>query len=203
MSSPDTPYAAPWQTGFERYATQLYTPGVATVSDLRMTVPSGQWWRIIYLGAEFITTTAPASRACQLQITDAKARTLLLESSAGFQPGGADYRYLFGPSLTSSVNVSTVSAGSVTGIIPAAGNAQTAGSGFTYTHVNGSGVYVFTFNPTFAATPIILVDVLGPNWTNPLASVNLASATGFTVWTQTAINTWADAPFSFYAVGVA
>ena len=39
----------------------------------------------------------------------------------------------------------------VTGIIPAAGTTPTAGTGFTYTHVNGSGVYVFTLATAFAA----------------------------------------------------
>lgn len=45
----------------------------------------------------------------------------------------------------------------ITGIIPATGNTPTAGTGFTYTHTNGTGSYVFTYSTPFSAVPDLQV----------------------------------------------
>jgi hypothetical protein len=44
----------------------------------------------------------------------------------------------------------------LTGIIPASGTTPTAGTGFTYTHTNGTGIYVVTFSVAFAAAPVVV-----------------------------------------------
>jgi len=57
--------------------------------------------------------------------------------------------------ISASGNV-TPSSGLITGIIPTLGTTPTGGTGFTYTHVNGSGIYDFTFTTPFAAPPTVV-----------------------------------------------
>ncbi len=84
----------------------------------------------------------------------------------------------------------------ITGIIPAAGTAQTAGTGFTYTHVNGSGMYVFSFTKPFSARPVVLTEAE----TNAnFAAATAITANGFTVTTQDRLGNLGDIPFSFTA----
>jgi hypothetical protein len=87
----------------------------------------------------------------------------------------------------------------VTGIIPAAGTTPTAGTGFTYTHVGGSGIYVFTFSPVFAATPVVVVTVGSAPFCPDASGV---SASGFTVLIQTTAGVNTDIQFNFIAHGV-
>ena len=70
----------------------------------------------------------------------------------------------------------------ITGIIPAAGQLATAGTGFTYTHTDLSGIYVFSFKTAFAATPTIICQ-LGPAAAAAGREINVTatSPTGFTV----------------------
>jgi len=71
----------------------------------------------------------------------------------------------------------------VTGIIPAAGNVATAGSGFTYTHVNGSGVYVFTFTTPFSAAPVVVANATIPGGGGAAIDLTFPSVngSGFTI----------------------
>ncbi len=91
----------------------------------------------------------------------------------------------------------------VTGIIPAAGTTPTAGTGFSYTHTNASGVYAFTFTVSFAATPVVLASVSAlvagtPSW----AIVDSATVNGFTVETFNVSNVASDRAFDFLAYQV-
>jgi hypothetical protein len=104
-----------------------------------------------------------------------------------------------GFSITAPSSVSQAGKSVITGIIPAAGTTPTAGTGFTYTHVNGSGVYVFTFTAgTFAATPDIQTTINQTGINSPTANVSPFSASGFTVTTQS-VGTPGDLAFSFTA----
>lgn len=87
----------------------------------------------------------------------------------------------------------------ITGIIPAAGTIPTAGTGFTYTHA-ATGVYVFTFNTAYAATPVILAVMadLGIGF----LTITAQSATGFTVKTFNQSAVVADRAFNFTAQAV-
>lgn len=103
MSS-GVPYVAPWQTGFEKYATQLFTPLGSGTSDMSMLIPENQWWRIIYLTAQLHAGAAASDRVLEAQIWApdggvpfATATPLTLEAN---DVG----TYLFGPGLTSFVN---------------------------------------------------------------------------------------------------
>lgn len=83
----------------------------------------------------------------------------------------------------------------VTGIIPATGTTPTAGTGFTYTHTNASGVYVFTFTTAFTATPLVLVT---SNSSVNVAGLSVAvTPQGFTL-----TNTAGDLAFNFLAQAV-
>lgn len=105
--------------------------------------------------------------------------------------------------VSSPGTVASATASMVTGIIPAAGTAPTAGTGFTYTHTNGTGIYVFLLATPFAAAPIVLVTSGGPRASDFLWSVTAVTAAGFTVNTWTASTAVAaDAPFSFLAQAV-
>jgi hypothetical protein len=82
-----------------------------------------------------------------------------------------------------SISIATVSM--LTGIIPAAGTTPTAGTGFTYTHTNGTGVYVFTFNTPFANLPVLTLTLIGTSH-NATPNVTGRATTGFTVtWAGT------------------
>ena len=104
--------------------------------------------------------------------------------------------------LPSSVipNTSTT----VTGIIPATGTTPTAGTGFTYTHTNGSGTYVFTFKTAFAAAPVVVAVGNTPAGTANIGfDVSGVTATGFTfeAWLR-GTGALTDSAFSFLAYQV-
>lgn len=87
--------------------------------------------------------------------------------------------------------------GMVTGIIPAAGTTPTGGTGFTYTHTNGTGIYVITFTTVLAALPTI---TLALNTANArLISYKSPSAAGFTVQITGTGGSAQDEAFSFVA----
>jgi hypothetical protein len=97
-----------------------------------------------------------------------------------------------------------VATSDVKGIIPAAGTTPTGGSGFTYTHTNGTGLYVFTFATAFQATPDIQLSFAANPVTASVDVINSesASATGFTVRTQDRSGTARDVAFSFTATPI-
>lgn len=95
----------------------------------------------------------------------------------------------------------TPTGGLITGIIPATGNTQTAGTGFTYAHTNGTGVYAFTFSTPFNAAPTIVATVNAG--TDLGIWVTAISGSGFTVNTSLNNGVATDEPFSFVAIPTA
>ena len=89
----------------------------------------------------------------------------------------------------------------ITGVIPALGVAPTAGTGFSYTHTNGTGVYVFTFSTAFSAAPLILTTIGPEAAADRGAIVTVRSTTGFTVTCHGAGGIGDDA-FMFVAMEV-
>lgn len=83
----------------------------------------------------------------------------------------------------------------VTGLIPAAGTTPTAGSGFTYTHTNGTGVYVITFTTAFVGFAPVISAQTSQGGTGIVSG---ASTSGFTM----TISGAADAVWNFRAVAV-
>ena len=80
--------------------------------------------------------------------------------------------------VTATVTVSAV----ITGIIPASGTTQTAGTGFTYTHTNGTGVYVFSFTTPFVAIPAIVATFRDAVNASPYnIYITAIAASGFTL----------------------
>ena len=91
----------------------------------------------------------------------------------------------------------------LTGIIPATGNTPTAGSGFTYTHVNGSGVYVFTFTTAYAAAPVVQATILSDNSTGvDTVQVSPVTTMGFTATVQRVGAGTTDIAFMFLVSAV-
>ena len=103
--------------------------------------------------------------------------------------------------VTATVTVSSA----ITGVIPAAGTVPTAGTGFTYTHTNGTGVYVFTFNTPFATDADVVATPNGIGGGNVLyfPIITSVTANGFTLTMKNTSNANADVPFSFLATTVA
>ena len=85
----------------------------------------------------------------------------------------------------------------ITGIIPATGTTPTAGTGFTYTHTDTTGVYVFSFTGSpYSATPIV---VASPAGSQRILIVSNVSSSGFTVSAQalSGPGTPSDSAFAF------
>lgn len=82
----------------------------------------------------------------------------------------------------------TISAGGgvLTGIIAAAGTVPIAGTGFTVTHVNGSGVYNIIYTTPFASPPLVLCQ-MNDFFAAAVCGVTNNLATGFTAsWSPAA-----------------
>lgn len=84
----------------------------------------------------------------------------------------------------------------LTGDIPAAGTQQTSGNGFTYTHTNSTGVYVFAFTQQYAVAPMVFAQVT--DGSTVVCQLSSKSATGFTI----TLAATTDRPFNFFAIAV-
>lgn len=95
------PYVAPWQTGFDRFAVQLYTPKQSAINVRQLTVPDGQWWRIIYLTGEYITSAAALTRIMVVEVTNPAlpANFAYIGPSTLTQTASTSVFYTFGPNL--------------------------------------------------------------------------------------------------------
>lgn len=89
----------------------------------------------------------------------------------------------------------------VTGIIPAAGTTATAGTGFSYTHAV-TGIYVFTFSSSFAATPVVVATPTDTNSGGRIIYISSRSSSGFTASIVDNAGTPADHEFNFLAYAV-
>lgn len=109
--SATVPYAAPWQTEFNRYSTQLYVPTRSTHTALDMTIPTGQWWRIVYLHAGYSTDANPGTRSVFFRIFDPAGAILFFADAPATQPASSVFQYTWGPGLS----VFSVSANAASG----------------------------------------------------------------------------------------
>lgn len=102
MSS-SVPYIAPWQTGFERYSTQLIR-ALPTTNPARITwtVPDGQWYRIVFISGQLATGAGATARTLSLVISNPTNTGSFVEGATAPQkanyggtlawmPGGAAY----------------------------------------------------------------------------------------------------------------
>jgi len=112
------PYVAPWQTEFNQYSVQNYTPTNPFFNVLAMTIPSGQWWRIIYLLGVATTSAAVMTRTAFMQVTDATGRVTFKEIAPVSQPASSTYSYLYGPSLNAYANTTDPTAGQAVSVLP-------------------------------------------------------------------------------------
>lgn len=69
--SSSIPYVAPWQTGFERFATQHYAVALNPTGNAQWTIPDGQWWRIISATGFLTASGAAGNRTAALEVFDA------------------------------------------------------------------------------------------------------------------------------------
>lgn len=81
----------------------------------------------------------------------------------------------------------------ITGVIPAAGTTPSLGTGFTYTHTNSTGIYVFSFTTSFAAVPTVLIT---PLQDSAFFSATSVSVSGF----HANAHGGSDSAFNFVAV---
>lgn len=99
------PYVAPWQTGFERYSTQILTPEKVGTNWLRTIIPEGQWYRIIYLNAAFVTSAVAANRSIRAEFEDANNVPLFQEYAPTVEAASTTLTTLFAPDVGSFANV--------------------------------------------------------------------------------------------------
>ncbi len=99
--SAGAPYVAPWQTGFTKYAVQLYKLPLVAADLLRITVAEGQWWRIIYVTAEFVAGGTTNTVVVELQIDPSLAgQQVYLQAATDNQPQNSTFNYVWGPTIT-------------------------------------------------------------------------------------------------------
>lgn len=112
------PYIAPWQSGFEKFATQVFTAPLVAPLGTAMTVPDGQWWRIVYLSVGVGTSAVVGDRLITLGINDAHGHTMFQQAAPVVQPASSDYTYTFAPNVTSYSNVTVPLIGQTVAAIP-------------------------------------------------------------------------------------
>lgn len=76
-----------------------------------------------------------------------------------------------------------------------------AGTGFTVSHTNGTGLYTITFTTAFAAQPLIVLAVSPTGDGNSIGYIN-ASASSFTAQIDDKSGTAVDHNFDFWARGI-
>ena len=165
-------------TGNDAYARLIYGKQGQQFTTAEFHVPIGNG--ILYpgtIGIEFRNYTAGSVAVVSGALSNAQ------EPPVALSAGGVAT-----PSVTTTI----------TGIIPATGTTPTAGSGFTYTHANGSGQYVFTFTTPFATAPTVLLTALldaqiGIRGSN-------VTAAGFQVNIRDGAGAAFDAAFNFAAL---
>lgn len=76
------PYIAPWAANWNKYSTQVYNMPRGSGADATIIIPSSQWWRIIYLAAQFTTSATAGTRAIFLGFSAGSATNMRLAPSA-------------------------------------------------------------------------------------------------------------------------
>lgn len=96
---PSIPYVAPWQSEWQRYATQILALGGSASDNRSLTAGDNQWWRPIYLEARITTSSTSGSRVMELQIVPGNGAPTYLQPSNIVQNASVFCRYVFGPSI--------------------------------------------------------------------------------------------------------
>lgn len=118
MSS-SVPYVAPWQSGFERYSTQIYAPPAGSFTSVQMTIPDGQWWRIVYIAANVQAEATAGNRTVQLSIIRPGFNgTVLHVLAKTVQVASSTVDYLFTPGASDSANTTVAAHGYAVAGIP-------------------------------------------------------------------------------------
>lgn len=99
--SAGVPYVAPWQTGWERFATQLLVPAAVGSSIRRVTVPEGQWWRLIYISTSINTSAVVANRSVAYEVFPPAGTGGFIMPAALMQTASTTIVYTFSPHVSS------------------------------------------------------------------------------------------------------
>lgn len=90
------PYVAPWETGFKRYSTQIVTVPATATNVHAITVPQGQWWRIIYWEEDWNTSANVGDRFLTM-FWQQGVKTVLAIGAPVVQQASQEYTYVFAP----------------------------------------------------------------------------------------------------------
>ena len=112
------PYVGVTPTEFNVFPTQIYTPSMPASNILELDVPTGLWWRIIYMNCSFQTSATVSNRAMLVEFIDPKGVTRLQFFAQVVQPANVNYLYTFGPGLTTFSNVSVTAGGTTSSALP-------------------------------------------------------------------------------------
>lgn len=104
--SASIPYVAPWQSGFDRYSTQLYPIPALTATASKIVIPDGQWWRIVYVNTSWATSAAAANRTLELDVLDRAGVVKFVVQTPLVQIASTIGNYLFAPNAMPTTNTS-------------------------------------------------------------------------------------------------
>lgn len=99
--SAGTPYIAPWQSAFERYSTQLLVPNAASSSIRSLTIPRGQWWRLVYQTFAFTTSAVAGNRYIWYYVREPAGGEVYRQAMPFVAVASNSYFFTVGPGLTS------------------------------------------------------------------------------------------------------
>jgi hypothetical protein len=116
--SAGVPYIAPWQSGFERYSTQVLTMPTVASNERALIVPTGQWWRIIVARAQFFTSAVVGNRQTYLEAKLVGVTSIWKIGAPRAQPASAQFDYAWGPQLGVIGNVDNIAFGMQSSPIP-------------------------------------------------------------------------------------
>ena len=106
-SSPLVPTVAPWQANFNRYPVQIYSLPLASANTLQIAVPSGKFWRVVYVSATFSASAAAASRVIEFDVTNPQNTNVLQARSSVAQTNSTFMQYLAYPSVSPYANTTS------------------------------------------------------------------------------------------------
>ena len=164
--TPAVPYVAPWQTGFNRYATQVIMltelGGASLIGEA--VIPAAQWWRLLLVQLGWTCSAAAGSRFANLAI-GVPGKPAIGIAGTGVATAGENLAYTAGPFLSaaSSVNVG----GNVVAQAPVPDTLWPGGTTFdvelfgtqagdTYSGVNSMMIEVYTeqYQQVIAPAPL-------------------------------------------------
>lgn len=99
--SAGVPYVAPWQSSFERYSTQLLVPNAPSTIVRSLTVPRGQWWRVVYMTFGATMSAVVANRYIWVFVRDSSSNEVFRVPMPFAAVASGSYFFTVGPGLTS------------------------------------------------------------------------------------------------------